>query len=63
MGRIKTTLIKKTAHKIFNADPTKFKTNFEDNKKIVSQEINTESKKFRNIIAGYVTRLSKKQQL
>ena len=61
MGRIKTTLIKRTAHKIFYEDPSKFKKNFDENKKIVEDSIITESKKFRNIIAGYVTRLAKKQ--
>lgn len=63
MGRIKTTLIKRTSHKIFREDPGKFKKNFEENKKIVAGSIETESKKLKNIIAGYVTRLAKKQQL
>ncbi|MCD4759624.1 30S ribosomal protein S17e [archaeon] len=63
MGRIKTTLIKRTSHKIFREDPGKFKKNFEENKKIVADSIDTESKKLKNIIAGYVTRLAKKQQL
>jgi small subunit ribosomal protein S17e len=63
MGRIKTTLIKRTAHKIFNDDPSKFKKDFEGNKIIVSESIQTESKKLRNIIAGYVTRLAQKKQL
>jgi len=63
MGRIKTTLIKRTAHKLFKADPARFKKNFEGNKVIVDESVETESKKFRNIIAGYLTRLAKKQQL
>ena len=63
MGRIKTTLIKRTAHKLFKEDPTKFKKNFEENKLIVDENVETESKKFRSIIAGYLTRLAKKQQL
>ncbi len=61
MGRIKTTLIKRTAHKLFYSDPSKFKKDFEENKKIVSESLILRSKKFRNIIAGYVTRLAKKQ--
>jgi small subunit ribosomal protein S17e len=61
MGRIKTTLIKRTAHKLFREDPTKFKKNFDENKPIVDELVYTESKKFRNILAGYLTRLAKNQ--
>ena len=63
MGRIKTTLIKRTANKMFREDPSRFKKDFKENKKIVAVSIDTDSKKFRNIIAGYLTRLAKKQQL
>lgn len=62
MGRIKTTLIKRTSNKIFSDNPTLFKKSFEENKVIVSSLIETKSKKFRNIIAGYVTRLAKQQE-
>lgn len=61
MGRIKTTLIKRTANKLFREDPSRFKKNFEENKLIVDESVHTESKKFRNILAGYLTRLAKKQ--
>ena len=63
MGRIKTTLLKRTAHKLFKDDPKRFKKDFEGNKLIVDDTVETESKKFRNIIAGYLTRLAKKKQL
>ena len=63
MGRIKTTLIKRTAHKLFREDPSKFKKNFEENKVIVAESVETESKKFKNILAGYLTRLAQKQSL
>jgi len=63
MGRIKTTLIKRTSHKIFNEDPAKFKKDFNGNKKVVEDTLELRSKKFKNIIAGYVTRLAKRQQL
>ena len=33
--------------------------NFEDNKKVVSELISTASKKIRNSVAGYATRLMK----
>jgi small subunit ribosomal protein S17e len=62
MGRIKTTLTKRTAITIFNADPTAFEKDFESNKPIVDRKIETSSKKLRNIIAGYVTRLAQKKE-
>jgi small subunit ribosomal protein S17e len=59
MGRIKTTLIKRTALKLFSNHESKFKKEFEDNKKIVSELTEVQSKKLRNVIAGYITRLVK----
>lgn len=62
MGRIKTTLIKRVTNKLIVEQGGKFKTNFEDNKEIVGKLLDVESKKLRNIIAGYITRLMKKQK-
>ena len=59
MGRIKTTLIKRTANKLFNENKNLFKSDFEENKKIVETLIEVQSKKIRNIIAGYLTRLAR----
>lgn len=63
MGRIKTTLLKKTAIKLHKEHPEKFKKTFEENKKVVKELTEMQSKKFRNIIAGYVTRLAKQKEL
>lgn len=63
MGRIKTTLIKKTALKLHRENSDKFKKTFKENKPIVEEYLDMKSKKFRNIIAGYVTRLAKQQKL
>ncbi len=57
MGRIKTILIKRTALKLFREHKEKFKKDFEKNKKIVEELAEIPSKKLRNVIAGYVTRL------
>ena len=56
MGRIKPTLVKRTSNKIFG----EFKTcdNFEDNKKIIRGLM--PSKKIRNLVAGHLTKLSRK---
>ena len=62
MGRIKTTLTKRTAISLFNSDKEAFKPDFDSNKKVVSAKLDITSKKLRNIIAGYVTRLSKKKE-
>ena len=62
MGRIKIKLVKRTAKSLFNSDPDKFKKDFEENKKVVDSLAETHSKKLRNIIAGYTTRLAKRQK-
>lgn len=60
MGRIKTQLIKRTTEDIVSKDSEDFTTEFNVNKKILDSKLNIRSKKMRNVIAGYVTRLKKK---
>lgn len=59
MGRIKTKLVKRITRDLIKKYGTNFKTNFEENKKLVSKFTDVPSLKMRNIIAGYVTRLMK----
>ena len=59
MGRIKTQLIKRNTEELMERYGEHLKTDFEENKKVVSQYIDTSSKKMRNVIAGYATRLKK----
>ena len=59
MGRIKTQRVKRVTHKILNENPQMFKEDFSENKKLVSNLLDVKSKKLRNIIAGYLTRLIK----
>lgn len=61
MGRIKTTLVKRKTKEALNAHRDKFTLDFTENKQLIDQLITTSSKKLRNIIAGYVTRLKKKE--
>lgn len=56
MGKIKTKLIKRTSERIVK-EGIEFKEDFETNKRILSREM--PSKKVRNQIAGYVTRIKK----
>jgi small subunit ribosomal protein S17e len=61
MGRIKTQLVKRIAIKLFKENPETFKKDFSENKKLLEGVIEVNSKKLRNIIAGYLTRLVKQQ--
>jgi len=62
MGRIKTALTKRIALKLVREHRNQLKDNFEDNKKIVNELADISSRKIRNIIAGYVTRIIKNKQ-
>ncbi len=59
MGRIKTTAIKSKGQKIFNEHKEEFTTDFAKNKEIVRGIAQIPSKKIRNILTGYITRLKK----
>lgn len=52
-------LIKRTSNDLVREHPEEFKDNFEENKALVTAFAEVRSKKIRNIIAGYVTRLIK----
>jgi len=60
MGRIKGTVIKRATKELMKEHPEEFTDDFEQNKKVVGKYV--EQKKFRNSIAGYITRIIKKQK-
>ncbi len=62
MGRIKTTLIKRITNKLVREHKDEFKKDFESNKQLVTKFVDIPSKKIRNVIAGYVTRLVKTKE-
>ena len=62
MGRIKTKLTKRISNKLVKNHRDELKKDFESNKKLVSKFADIRSKKLRNIIAGYVTRLVKNKE-
>lgn len=62
MGRIKTTPIKRAAKRLVRDHKEKFKPDFATNKKVVTQLLEVPSKKLRNVIAGYVTRLIRNKE-
>lgn len=62
MGRIKTQQIKRVTLKLMRENGNEFKKDFNENKKLVEQFVSLKSKKLRNVIAGYVTRLAKTRE-
>lgn len=61
MGRIKTALIKRRTKELLKKHGAHFSTDFSANKELTSSFVELKSKKLRNIIAGYMTRLKKKE--
>ena len=57
MGRIKTTLVKRTSKGLIEKSPDLFSPDFNQNKKTLGQTM--PSKPLRNKIAGYIARLKK----
>ncbi|HIJ11137.1 TPA: 30S ribosomal protein S17e [Candidatus Woesearchaeota archaeon] len=62
MGRIKTTLVKRSAEEFLSRYPDAFKNKFDENKTKLNELGQIESKKLRNKIAGYLTRLNRKKK-
>jgi len=59
MGRIKTVGIRNKTKEIFRLHKDKFTTDFEKNKQILMEVASIPSKKIRNQVAGYITKLKK----
>ncbi|HME87097.1 MAG TPA: 30S ribosomal protein S17e [Candidatus Nanoarchaeia archaeon] len=57
MGRIKTALIKRITLELVDKHKKAFTADFEQNKPLVAKRTDIRSKKIRNIVAGYVTRI------
>ncbi|MEM2098662.1 MAG: 30S ribosomal protein S17e [Candidatus Bathyarchaeia archaeon] len=56
MGKVKTEQIKRLAKQLIARYPTKFSTNFEENKRAVEALTQGATPRVRNQIAGYITR-------
>lgn len=59
MGRIKTKQIKRVTMDLMDAHSQEFSKEFETNRGLVEKFSDIKSKKLRNTIAGYVTRLAR----
>jgi small subunit ribosomal protein S17e len=62
MGRIKTSFIKNIAKDLFEKHSDRFTEDFEKNKKVVDEFLNIKSKSMRNILAGYMATLKKREK-
>jgi|TARA_B100001971_G_C18225252_1_gene559963 small subunit ribosomal protein S17e len=60
MGRIKSTLIKRTSRQLIENSDESFGKTFEENKKSLGNTL--PSKRMKNRIAGYITRLKRNQK-
>lgn len=59
MGRIKSALVKRTANNLLKEENS-FSENFDTNKKLLADTM--PSKKVRNKIAGYISRIKKREK-
>jgi len=59
MGRIKTTMVKRLTNDLVKHHGEKLGSDFSKNKEKVAELLDGASKKMRNVIAGYATRLKK----
>jgi len=55
MGRIKTTFVKNIAKDLIEKYPEAFSGKFEENKKALERFASFESRKMRNLVAGYIS--------
>ena len=62
MGRIKTMLIKRTTEELMEKHRSEFTNDFTANKRLLDSKLKITSKKMRNVIAGYATRLKTKEE-
>lgn len=62
MGRIKTTFIKRKTKELLKKHGEQFTEDFSENKQRANKHIKVHSKKLRNVIAGYMTRLKRQEK-
>ncbi|HLD88886.1 MAG TPA: 30S ribosomal protein S17e [Candidatus Nanoarchaeia archaeon] len=63
MGRIKTAQIKRITTALYKEHSAELTADFQKNKEVVQKLANIKSKKLRNVIAGYTTRLIKTKKI
>lgn len=61
MGRIKTWMIKRLGEDLLRQFPDKFCEDFDKNKEVLKDLLEIKSKKLRNVLAGYITKVMKRK--
>ncbi|MGD6933145.1 MAG: 30S ribosomal protein S17e [Candidatus Bathyarchaeia archaeon] len=56
LGKVKTEQIKRTGKELMTRFPSKFSSNFDENKKVVDSLTSGTTTRIRNKVAGYITR-------
>ena len=62
MGKVRTETVKRIAKDLLERHPDKFTVDYEANKRVVDQIVDSRSKRLRNRISGYVTGLKKVEE-
>jgi small subunit ribosomal protein S17e len=57
VGKVRIAAVKKVARELVGRYPDKFTTNYESNKTVMADLVDAKTKRLRNRIVGYVTRL------
>jgi small subunit ribosomal protein S17e len=57
LGKVRTDTVKRMSRELVKRFPDRFTGDFESDKQIVNDVVTTPSKRLRNRIAGYITRL------
>jgi small subunit ribosomal protein S17e len=58
LGNVRSEKVKRIARELVRRNPGKFTAGFVENKKLIESLVSIPSKRLRNTIAGYVTRLA-----
>ena len=62
LGNVRSEKVKRAARELLRRYPDKFTTDFEENKKVIASLAKIPSKKLRNNVVGYITRLVVRSQ-
>ena len=57
MGKVRIAAVKKVARELIERYPDRLTTNYEANKKVLADLVDAKTKRLRNRVVGYVTRL------
>jgi small subunit ribosomal protein S17e len=57
LGKVRTDTVKRISRELLRRFPDRFTGDFESDKQVVNDLVTTPSKRLRNRIAGYITRL------